>query len=360
MAEAFFFSNLVILFTTFQGGIAGSSYSIYDLALELSARGHEVHFGGRKEMPLFQWMTKSKVQCHDVRFSGYLDIKSAKQLLQIVRENKIEFINAQSGIDRTVCVLSRLLYRNSARLVFMRRQQPIDEPLIKRWLHMRFSEGIICTSKAIHTDLVKKGYQESKLTIIPNGLSPHLFNAYDSDFRSRFLKENGVFGPVIGFVSRPKRQDLLIEVASLLPQNWYYLFVGIDKADVLLPDNLVSRAHFTGRIPREEAVKYYSCMDVNLLLTEAEGFGMTVLESMKFGVPMVATSVGGIKELIQNGENGYLIENSTHQLVETLQKVINEPERNRLIVRRGFETASQFPIQATAEKYEHYIKNTVK
>ncbi len=351
------FSVLTILFTTFQGGIAGSSYSIFDLALELKARGHEVHFAGRKEMPLFQWMLESEVQCHDIRFSGYLDFRSATQLHGIVKSWKIEVINAQSGIDRTVCIWSRVLYGNAARLLLTRRQQPLDEPWIKRWLHTRFSDGIVCTSRAIHADLVKKGYPESKLTIIPNGLSQNLINSKRSEFKSSFLKRNGISGPVIGCVSRRKKQDLLIDAIKFLPAHCFYLFVGIDRKDVALVEGFESRCYFTGRIPREEAIKYYEFMDVNLLLSEAEGFGMTILESMKLGVPVIASAVGGARELVRNGENGYLIENTINQLVRALQKIVNETEQNQAMIKQGFETAAGFSIQLTGERFEHYLKN---
>lgn len=341
-----------ILFTTFQGGIAGSTYSILELATGLKSRGHEISFAGREEMPLFGLMAKARIECYPVRFSSYFDLKSARQLSQIAKSRGIQIINAQSGIDRTVAIWSKMFFKNPAKLVFTRRQQPIDEPWIKRKLHQGFSNGIICTSKAVYDDFVRKGYDASMIRIIPNGINQKLVNHTNLPLLPLFSNE----GPVIGCVSRKKRQDLLLSCIGELPSHWNYLFVGVNEEDFSIPKSIKSRVRFTGRVARYEALCFYKQMSLNLLLTDSEGFGMTVLESMLLRTPVVASEAGGVREIIRDGENGFLVQNNRESLVKTLVNVMSIDKST--VIEQGFKTATEvFPIEKTVENHEIYFQS---
>lgn len=247
-----------------------------------------------------------------------------------------------------------MFLKTKIKVVFTRRQLPIDEPWIKRHLHMKYADQMVVTSLAIRDSLIQKGFRASQISVIPNGIKSDLFDGIPKTDQKA---ESEI---VIGCVSRLKRQDILIDALPLLPANWTILFVGISKNDILIQSAVKQRLLFTGRISREKALHYYDRMDVHLLLSDAEGFGKTLLEAMLAGVPNVASQVGGICEVIQSGENGLLIKNDPRELADSLLKLVANRELYDQIVREGRRTSLEiFPLEKTVEKFEALFQTII-
>ena len=124
---------------------------------------------------------------------------------------------------------------------------------------------------------------------------------------------------VLGQLYRPKGQHFAIEALSKLikdfPQIRLYL-VGDHVIEEYRPyktelETLIDRhelgqhVRFTGW--RKDALEIVSQMDMVIHPSLAEGFGRAVLESMALGKPVIASAVGGLREAIQDGQNGYLV-----------------------------------------------------
>ena len=92
------------------------------------------------------------------------------------------------------------------------------------------------------------------------------------------------FGREVGLVAVAVTGAVLVHVARL----------GID--DVFLMPGF-----------REDVHRFYALMDVSVLTSFSEGLSITILESMKYGVPVVVTDVGGNREIVSNGRTGFLV-----------------------------------------------------
>ena len=90
-----------------------------------------------------------------------------------------------------------------------------------------------------------------------------------------------------------------------------------------------SRIHFIGHT--EHVVEFYQAADIYCLPSVAEGMPNSVLEAMASGLPVIGTRISGTEELINEGENGYLIE-SPQELAQRLEGYVKDPE---LICRHG-------------------------
>jgi len=112
------------------------------------------------------------------------------------------------------------------------------------------------------------------------------------------------------------------------------------------------RVIYTGFQP--EPKKYLAIMDVFLLPSLSEGTSMTLLEAMSFGIPSIATAVGGTPEIIQNQETGLLIENEDESgLVEAIIELAGSEERRKKYgsnARRQYET--RFTLESMTAQYE--------
>lgn len=122
----------------------------------------------------------------------------------------------------------------------------------------------------------------------------------------------------IARLSPPKKHDLFMEVAKNFPE-YAFVWIGNQKTVEQHPDNVF----FLGKIPN--AGKYCHLADVLMLPSNYEGLPMVILEAMCQGVPVVASNVGGVSEVVKNGWNGFCVENSVEKFVSAIQTILEDP-----------------------------------
>ena len=121
----------------------------------------------------------------------------------------------------------------------------------------------------------------------------------------------------IARVAKPKRFDLFLETAKMLPQ---YAFIWIGNQEEM--ENLPKNVFCLGNIPN--AGIYNKEIDLFMLASDYEGLPMVILEAMSFGKPVVASQVGGISEVIENGVNGYTVDNTAKAFADKIQYVLED------------------------------------
>ena len=104
----------------------------------------------------------------------------------------------------------------------------------------------------------------------------------------------------------------------------------------------------------KEIKKFFSEIDIFLLLSGLEGLGQSIIEAALMKRPIIASNVGGIPELIKDGKSGLLVENGDgEKIVEYIMKLIDEPNFSKIISQTGYETIKQdFTWEKIAEKFE--------
>ncbi len=112
-----------------------------------------------------------------------------------------------------------------------------------------------------------------------------------------------------------KRVHLILQALELItdiPVKWTHfgdgeLLEGIKAKATSLPKNIT--AEFPGRIPNSDIYDYYNHNNVNLFInvSESEGLPVSIMEAISFGIPVIATNVGGTSEIVQNNINGLLL-----------------------------------------------------
>ena len=124
----------------------------------------------------------------------------------------------------------------------------------------------------------------------------------------------------IARVTSPKRADIFIETAKLLPQ---YAFVWIGNQEPI-KENLSENVFFLGS--KLIAAKYNALADIFMLPSDYEGLPITIIEAMSMGKPVVASNVGGVSEIVRDGENGYTIENIPEAFAEKIEYILTNPD----------------------------------
>ncbi len=162
-------------------------------------------------------------------------------------------------------------------------------------------------------------------------------------------------------VPNKKVEDLLAVVAKLnsaYRSKVYLQVVGYDDPQGAYGRYLRQRAtelgvaslvNFAGRVSRETLFAHYRQATVFLTLSEHEGFGVPILESMYFGLPVVAYAAGAVPETV--GDAGLLLkEKSPESVAEAVELVVGTPELRRELVARGVRRAEEFSLERTAPR----------
>lgn len=171
---------------------------------------------------------------------------------------------------------------------------------------------IIAVSGAVRDEMLKLGYSEDKVEVVYSGIQDEKAAGYAENARSSIRKEDQIIA--VGRLSKEKGFEDLIEVigaiAPVLPEGKLKI-----AGDGPMRDVLVDKIKKLGHSGRVELLGYVD--DIGPLLLESsimaapslhESFGLAIVEGMAAGLPIVASRIGGIPEVVRDGENGILVE----------------------------------------------------
>uniref|UniRef100_C6DZW6 Glycosyl transferase group 1 n=1 Tax=Geobacter sp. (strain M21) TaxID=443144 RepID=C6DZW6_GEOSM len=185
------------------------------------------------------------------------------------------------------------------------------------WLMCQYLKPVITVSNDTRDRLVANGVDEGGVAVLHNGIDTSVWQRAGSTPVLRDELKIGEGGLLVGTVARitPEKDlgtfyEVARRVALELPEVRFAI-VGDGYGDELEQARgevarlgLEKVVHFTGH--RNDLRDVYVSFDVFLMTSVTEGLPNTLLEAMALGVPSVSTDVGGIPELLQDGEGGYL------------------------------------------------------
>lgn len=141
-------------------------------------------------------------------------------------------------------------------------------------------------------------------------------------------------------LEKPKRFDIFLEVAKLLPQ-YDFIWIGNNQEVTKLPSNVICLGNIMN------ASGYNFICDLFFLPSDFEGLPMVILEAMSYGKPIIASNVGGIGEIVLNNINGFTIENSPILFAEKITQILQCEE---LYLRMSKNSLLLFQNNYTIEK----------
>ncbi|MGB7991307.1 MAG: TIGR04063 family PEP-CTERM/XrtA system glycosyltransferase, partial [Candidatus Methylophosphatis roskildensis] len=218
---------------------------------------------------------------------------------------------------------------------------------LTRWLEtraMRQARHVFTICEGLRKDIVARGLPADKVTVIPNAVDIEAFES--GGLPDKALKQRLGLGEatVIGFIGSFYAYEGLDLLLDALPQllasqpDARVLLVGGGPQDASLKAQaahlgLADKVVFTGRVPHAEVQRYYDLIDVlayprhSMRLTELVT-PLKPLEAMAQGRVLVASDVGGHKELIENGKTGLLFKaGDASSLAHTLATLLAQRER---------------------------------
>ena len=197
---------------------------------------------------------------------------------------------------------------------------------------MRQAQCFIAPSRAIADALLVNGFSGDRVKVIPHGVPPLLKQPIQPGYPGRPLR--------LGYVGRVNYiKGLHVTLAALqrLPKplavEFHVYGEAVTKAEKTYSRRLQAisqhlKVTWHGKIAHEHIGKAYQDIDVLLLSSICtEIFGLTLLEALSVGRPVIATQCGGPKDIITDGEDGFLVPtNDADALANTIQRFIDQPD----------------------------------
>jgi N-acetyl-alpha-D-glucosaminyl L-malate synthase BshA len=306
----------------------GSGVVATELGMELAARGHEVHFISYAP-PIRLTDTNDRIQFHEVEISSYplfdhapYALSLAVKMMEVAETESLDLLHVHYAIPHSV---SAFLARSMAaprRLPFITTLHGTDITLVgndRSFLpitkfSIEQSDGVTAISHYLKQRTLEDFDIKHPIEVIPNFVNCDLYLRKDDPALRAEWAPGGE--PILMHLSnfRPvKRLTDVIEIFALvrekMPAKLVLIGDGPDRGAaeyIVRKKKLVRDVHFLGK--QDRVYRLLSQADLFLLPSDMESFGLAALEAMACEVPVVASNVGGVPEVIEHGVDGYLHE----------------------------------------------------
>lgn len=300
------------------------------------------------------------------------DIKASLQLYRIIKKYDPDLIYVNSSkagaIGRIVNLFTKkpiiynahgwafnMLVSNKKRFVYK---------TIERMLAKSSNKIVAISDKEKYSAIENKICSDDKIEVIYNGIDIEEYENNKID-RNLIRKElniplDSIVIGMVGRISKQKAPDIFIKVASeikkLIPKS-FFIIVGDgeerEELEVLINElHLKDSVLITGWVTN--TYKYIQSFDIAMLLSRWEGFGLAIAEYMICEIPIIATNVDAIPNLIDNNINGVLISvDSIKEAVFACQKILNDKNFSENIVKNSKKKVlEEFNVKRVAEQHK--------
>lgn len=360
----------ITVFPTYGGsGIVGS-----ELGRELATRGHKVHFISYA-LPTRLCKLDERTQFHQVDLFDYplfefppYDLALASKIFEVAEAQKLDVLHMHYAIPHaTAAYLAREMYKPTRYLPFVTTLHGTDITLVgSRKSFLPITKFSIAQSDAV-TSISQYLAQETCRTFGLGGVEviPNFINAQDYQRRPNESLRASL---------APRGEKLLMHVSNFRPvkriNDCIHTFARLRGAVparlVLCGDgperagaeqlaqeyDLADDVIFAGQVPN--IAEYLSVADLLLVPSETESFGLAALEALACEVPVIATAVGGLPEVVREGETGYLVPlGDIEAMAKRAREILTDERKQRTLGAQGrLWAVEQFNTERVIPQYE--------
>ena len=355
----------------------GAAKYVYDLSTNLSGDFNVAIAAGGKgkffkkikqaELPYY------KINSFQRTINPFKDIFAFFETLSLLFQLKPDVIHVNSskagGIVGVAGWVYKIISNKKIKLIFTAHGWAINEDrpqwqikLIKLFSKITslFYNKIICVSEYDKQIAIKNKITcEKKLITIHNGINIKNIKFLTKEkAQKKLIKKTSplVIGTIAEWTSNKGLIYLLEAIKKIKDKEFDVILIGSgenpdkEKMTKFIEKHQLKNIHLIEFIPN--AVNYLKAFDIFILPSTKEGLPYTIIEAMAAEVPVIATNVGGIPEMIENNINGILIEPKNPDVIgEKILELINNPEKTQEITRKARQKAEEeFGLDKMIEK----------
>ena len=359
----------------------GSGVVATELGIELAARGHEIHFISYA-MPIRLSEAHERIYFHEVEVTSYplfdhppYTLALATRMYEVAEEASLDLLHVHYAIPHSVSALLARMMSQRKRLPFITTLHGTDITLVGNYrsylpitrFSIEESDGVTAISNYLRDRTIRDFDIKRPIEVIPNFVNCDLYmRCPDQSARERWAK-NGE--PILMHLSnfRPVKRitdvvEIFARVRAKIPAKLVMMGDGPDRgsAEFLVRKKGLSKdVFFLGKQDRVQ--EKLGLADLFLLPSEEESFGLAALEAMACEVPVVASDVGGVPEVVTPGVDGYLI--PPHDIeagAKYALEILTLPDRGRAMGKQArINARAKYCSNDVIPQYEAYYNKVL-
>ncbi len=366
----------------------GSGVVATELGKALAGKGHTVHFISYS-LPFRLREFSENIVYHEVEISTYplfefppYSISLASKMAEVMCYEELDLLHVHYAIPHAISAfLAREIQRDQATLTKACKTTKIIttlhgtditlvgiDPSLSGAVRLGInqSDGVTAVSQYLREKTIQDFHPLKEVVVIPNFVDTKEFVRRDcTHYRTAFAKADEKLLIHISNFRPVKRVRDVIRTFALIEQRVpsRLLLVGDgperSEAERLSRElGITERVKFLGK--QEAVVELLSISDLMLMTSETESFGLAALEAMACSVPVVAYKVGGLPELIRDGDNGYTVPKADVEALaaRAIEVLRNSPLHARM-AHCARETALRYDTACVIPLYEKFYKQVL-
>ena len=353
--------------------MGGSGIVATELGIQLAELGHEIHFISTTQPFRLHHITKN-IHFHQVHVDSYPVLKSppyalnlAVKIVDIIRSRSLDILHVHYAIPHAVSAFLAREIIGPGSIRYVTTLHGTDITLVGSRptffevtkFAIEQSDAVTTVSEFLRTRTIDTFNLSKEISVIPNFVDPRRFKPLGVPGRrnifaapdEKIVLHASNFRPV-------KRIDTVMKVvASVAGSIPLRLVLMGDGPEIPLAEKLALELGIQDRViflgGNESVDEIFPVADIFLLPSNHEGFGLAALEAMSCGVPVIGTSVGGMGEFIEGGENGFLFDpEDVDGMVRTARDLLRDDALRLSVGRNARCTAKEsFNIEKIVMQY---------
>jgi N-acetyl-alpha-D-glucosaminyl L-malate synthase BshA len=354
----------------------GSGVVATELGLELARRGHEVHFityAPPFRLPGFV----ERVFYHEVAVPSYAlfehppyNLALTVVIHSVAQQHGLDLLHAHYAVPHATSawMAKQMLDRSSFRIVTTLHgtditlvgQDPSYHSITE--FSIQRSDGLTAVSEYLRRETLKRfAVKPDAIRVIPNfvDLARYDRKAYPCQRAKLGCDGEKLITHISNFRPVKRVEDVVrvfARIARAMPARLLLAGDGPDRGRVearVHAEGVSDQVLFLGK--QNSVAELLACSDLFLLPSESEAFGLVALEAMACGVPVIATRIGGIPEVVTDGETGYLAAvGDIDAMADASIGLLADTTRWNEVSRAARQAAARFSADHVVPLYEAY------
>lgn len=361
--------------------VGGSGVVATELGKLLAEKGHEIHFI-TSSIPFRLNKIYCNIYYHEVEVNQYsvfkhppYDLSLASKMAEVAKNEKLDLLHVHYAVPHAVCAyLAKQMVGGDLKIVTTLHGTDITVLGYDLSLSdlIRFSIESSDVVTAVSNALVDQTYEllepNKEIKTIYNFIDEREYMKTDADHLKReygIKPDEKVLIHVSNFRQVKRVPDVIRTFALIESEIPAKLLLVGDGPEMTAVNKLVRKLDLKDKVlflgKQENLAELYSISDLALLLSEKESFGLVLLEAMACGVPSIGTAVGGIPEVIEHGETGYLCKvGDYHEAAMYAMRIFTNPSLQKELSKNALKTVqSKFNKDEIVKQYEQIYKDVL-
>jgi len=348
----------------------------YALALSsaLAERGHDIVFVTREGSPLVEMAEARGLRATGLEIAGDLNLRAPERIAEFVRAEEIDVVHAHGSHGvlgvcrgcRREGIPAVVTFHTPIFDVVRSERRPLWPALSRlRRPALWWASHVIAVSASSRRYLIRQGFDPARITAVLNGIEAERFRGADGAAGRRDLgiaDDEVAFAFLARFIDE-KRPEWVVRAAAQLPLDLPVRFIMAGEGPLAdSVEGLVRELGVSHRVSllgfREDTPMLLAAADCLVAPSKREGLPIAFLEAMAAGRPVIATDVGGVSELVVDGETGILVAPSDFGgFVGAIERLATDGDLRDQMGRASAQRIDEhFTMAVNAERVERVLR----